>query len=61
VRVHVPDARIEFGPDPGTTAIVQSWPRVLSGDAAAADWGWKPRFLLDGTVGDFVARVRRGP
>jgi threonine 3-dehydrogenase len=58
VRTNVPSARVEFAPDPETTAIVQSWPRVLSGASAAADWGWKPRFLLDGTVRDFVARVR---
>jgi len=58
VRAHVPGARLEFAPDPETTAIVQSWPRVLSGAAAAADWGWKPRYTLEGTIPDFVARVR---
>ncbi|MGH9136308.1 MAG: NAD-dependent epimerase/dehydratase family protein [Acidimicrobiales bacterium] len=58
VRLHAPDARLEFAPEPETTAIVESWPRVLSGAAAAADWGWKPRFLLDETVRDFVGRVR---
>jgi nucleoside-diphosphate-sugar epimerase len=37
---------------------VESWPQVLSGAAAGADWGWKPRYLLDDTVRDFVSRVR---
>lgn len=58
VRTQVPGARVGFDPDPETTAIVESWPQVLSGAAAGADWGWKPRYLLDDTVRDFVSRVR---
>ena len=49
---------IEFTPDDETVAIVESWPRVLSGAAAAADCAWQPRFLLDDAVSGFVGRVR---
>src|SRR5918994_1464528 len=52
-------ADIDFTPDDETVAIVESWPHVLSGAAAAADWGWQPRFLLDDAVSDFVGRVRQ--
>lgn len=58
VHAEVPGSCLDFAPDAETTAIVDSWPRVLSGAAAAADWGWKPRYLLADTVRDFVARVR---
>lgn len=58
VRTRVPEATVGFAPDPETTAIVESWPRILSGAAAAADWGWTPRYLLEDTVRDFVDRVR---
>jgi nucleoside-diphosphate-sugar epimerase len=59
VRAHLGAADIEFTPDDETVAIVESWPRVLSGAAAAADWGWQPRFLLDDAASDFVGRVRQ--
>jgi threonine 3-dehydrogenase len=61
VSARVPGAQVSFAPEAETTAIVRSWPRVLSGDAAAADWGWAPRFLLEETVDDFIAKVQARP
>jgi nucleoside-diphosphate-sugar epimerase len=58
VRGRVPDARLTFAPDPATTEIVRGWPRSVSGEAARADWGWTPRFGLQATVEDFVAKVK---
>lgn len=59
MRAHLGAADIEFTPDDETVAIVESWPRVLSGAATAADWGWQPPVQLDDAVSDFVSRVRQ--
>jgi threonine 3-dehydrogenase len=58
VRACVPDAVIEFAPDPAVMAIVDSWPREISGDAALAEWGWCDRFRLPRLVEDFVREER---
>jgi threonine 3-dehydrogenase len=58
VRARIPKAHLDFAPDDAVTTIVRSWPRVLSGGAARADWGWQPRYLLEETVDEFIAKVR---
>jgi nucleoside-diphosphate-sugar epimerase len=39
--------------------ILDSWPKAIDDAAARRDWGWKPRFDLDGMTDDLVPRVRR--
>lgn len=54
VQKYVPEAKIEFCPDPEMVKIVRSWPRELDGSCAQEDWGWKSKYTLDTAVRDFV-------
>ncbi len=58
VQKYVPEARIEFCPDPEMVKIVGSWPRELDGSCAQEDWGWKSKYTLDRAVKDFVDEFR---
>jgi len=57
----IPDARIDFTPDPSITSIVDTWPERLDDSEAAADWGWSAGYDLDSAVRDFVADVIANP
>ena len=61
VRRALPEATIDFAEDEQLSSIVSTWPERLDGSAAAADWGWSPRFDLDAAVADFVAELRSRP
>jgi len=61
VRQHVPDARIEFQPQPDMVRIADSWPRELDDSEARRDWSWSPEYSLDRAVKDFVEEVRANP
>ena len=58
VRKYVPEARIEFNPDPEMVKIVRGWPRELDDSCAREDWGWKSKYTLDTAVRDFVAEFQ---
>ena len=44
MRAVVSHAEIELAPDHDLLAIVDTWPREISGDAALADLGSRNRF-----------------
>ncbi len=54
VRRYLPDARIEFEPDPEMVKIVHSWPKELDDTLAREDWGWNVQYTLDKAVKDFI-------
>ena len=58
IRKHVPGFEIDYDIDPVRQAIADSWPRSLDDSAARADWDWKPRFDLEATTRDMLARVK---
>jgi threonine 3-dehydrogenase len=55
----IPDAKFDYHPDPRRQAILDSWPKSLDDSAARRDWGWKPKYDLDGMTDDLVPRIRR--
>jgi threonine 3-dehydrogenase len=55
----IPEAAFSYSPDPRRQAILDSWPKALDDSAARRDWGWKPKFDLDGMSDDLIPRVRR--
>jgi threonine 3-dehydrogenase len=59
VQRMLPDAKFTYTPDPSRQAILDSWPKAIDDSAARRDWGWKPRFDLDGMTDDLVPRVQR--
>ena len=59
VRRAIPDAKFTYSPDARRQAILDSWPKALDDSAARRDWGWRPRYDLDGMTDDLVPRIRR--
>jgi len=59
VRAAVPDAKFTYSPDPVRQAILDSWPKSLDDTAARRDWGWKPKYDLDGMTADLIPRIKR--
>jgi threonine 3-dehydrogenase len=55
----VPAAKFTYAPDPIRQAILDSWPKSIDDSAARRDWGWKPKFDLDGMTDDLLPRVKR--
>ena len=55
----IPDAKFTYAPDPVRQGILDSWPKAIDDGAARRDWGWSPKFDLDGMTDDLVPRVRR--
>ena len=56
IRVHIPDFRIDYDPDPVRQAIADSWPARLDDSEAREQWGWRHRYDLT----DMVADMFRG-
>jgi threonine 3-dehydrogenase len=55
----IPDASFSYSPDQRRQAILDSWPKSLDDAAARKDWGWNPKYDLDGMTDDLLPRVRR--
>ena len=61
VAQRIPGVRITFKSDPMRQAIVDSWPQALDDAEARKDWGWTPRYDLDGMSDELIAAVRAMP
>jgi threonine 3-dehydrogenase len=54
----VPNAKFTYVADPVRQGILDSWPKAIDDGAARRDWGWKPKFDLDGMTDDLLPRVK---
>jgi nucleoside-diphosphate-sugar epimerase len=59
VRRLIPDAEIDFQPDPKAAALSLARNVTLDDATARREWGWCPQFDLDAMVADVVAETRR--
>jgi threonine 3-dehydrogenase len=59
VRARVPDARIEFVPDPKIQPLIEEVLRPLDDSKAREEWGWQPTHSLDRIVDDFLKALQR--
>jgi nucleoside-diphosphate-sugar epimerase len=57
--VGFPGAEISFEPDLKRQAIVDTWPADVDDSAARSDWGFNPRYDIEGGFSDFlIPRIR---
>ena len=56
----VPEARLDFRPDPAMLDSINNWP-TLDDARAREEWGWQPKYELSESVEDFIAEVRANP
>ena len=61
VRKYLPQAQIDFRPDPVVMQVVHNLPKQMDITPALQDWGWKPKYDLDAMVKDFIAEVQANP
>ena len=59
VQRAIPNAKFTYVPDPVRQGILDSWPKAIDDASARRDWGWKPKFDLDGMTDDLVPRIAR--
>ncbi|HEY50356.1 MAG TPA: SDR family NAD(P)-dependent oxidoreductase [Dehalococcoidia bacterium] len=60
VRKRVPEARLDFKPDPVMLDSINNWP-TLNDARAREEWDWQPKYGLSESVEDFIAEVRANP
>lgn len=59
IRERIPGFVMEYEIDPLRQAIADSWPDSLDDSAARREWGWNPRYDLDGMVDDMLENLGR--
>jgi threonine 3-dehydrogenase len=59
VQRAIPHAKFTYVPDLVRQGILDSWPKAIDDAAARRDWGWKPKYDLDGMTDDLVPRIKR--
>jgi threonine 3-dehydrogenase len=59
VQRSIPNAKFTYVPDPVRQGILDSWPKAIDDGAARRDWGWKPKYDLDGMTDDLLPRIQR--
>ena len=60
IRAVVPEAKINFAPDPAKVAIVKTIPSDIDDRRLRQETGYQPKFDLDSAVKDFIREVRSG-
>ncbi|KON27649.1 hypothetical protein AC481_04160 [miscellaneous Crenarchaeota group archaeon SMTZ-80] len=58
IKKYIPDAKIEFVPDPNKDKIVHTWPSKLDEIKAKNEWGWQAEYGLKDTIQDFIKEVQ---
>lgn len=58
IKKHIPDMEITYEPD-FRQEIAGSWPKVVNDSWAQKDWGWKPKFDLQGIVADMLHHLSK--
>ena len=59
VKQFYPEAKITFKPDPSVMEILKVIPRIITGNEAELEWGWRLSYSLLDTVRDFIDDFRR--
>jgi nucleoside-diphosphate-sugar epimerase len=56
IRRRIPELTVEYRPD-SRQEIADSWPMSLDDSEARRDWGWSPKYDLEGMVDDMLSRL----
>jgi len=61
VRARVPEARINFQPDPSLQFIISRLTVRFDDSRAREEWGWEPRYTQEEMVDDFLREMKERP
>lgn len=59
VKKYYPDAKINFKPDPKAEIGLSTIPKIIKGDRAEEEWGWRVSYSLEDTVKDFIEEYKK--
>jgi nucleoside-diphosphate-sugar epimerase len=59
VKQYYPDAQINFKPDPNAVTALKTIPKIIKGDNAEQEWGWRIEYSLDDMVKDFIEEFKK--
>lgn len=57
IQKYIPDFTMDYDVDPVRQKIADSWPNSLDDSAARQEWGWNPKFDLDGMTKDMLDKL----
>lgn len=60
IVARLPQARLDFDPDPQIVRLIESWPIEFDDRSARRDWGWQPHWNLDDLADDLIKELQRG-
>lgn len=55
IRKRIPGFTFDYCIDPMKDKISDSWPNSLDDSAARAEWGWNPKWGMDGMIDDMIS------
>ncbi|NLK44055.1 MAG: L-threonine 3-dehydrogenase [Tissierellia bacterium] len=58
IRKFIPEFELEYDVDPVRQAIADSWPNSLDDSAAREEWGWDPKYDLNGMTKDMLEKLK---
>ena len=58
IKKYIPEFRIDYDVDQQRQNIAESWPNSLDDSEARAQWGWKPKYLLDDMTKDMLEKLK---
>lgn len=57
VRKLYPNFEMDYNPDTVRQHIADSWPQIFVDEKARKDWGWAPKYDLDGMVAEIFKHL----
>ncbi len=57
IRAEIPSFILDYDVDPKRQAIADSWPHSIDATAARTEWGFQPRYDLQGMTKDMLCKI----
>lgn len=59
IRMHYPDFKMTYKPEPIKQAIADSWPNKMDDSCAREEWGWNPQYDLPRMTEDMIVNLKK--
>lgn len=57
IRKFIPEFKLDYDVDPVRQGIANTWPNSLDDSEARAQWGWNPKYDIDGMTKDMLEKL----
>ncbi|SNS56680.1 L-threonine 3-dehydrogenase [Anaerovirgula multivorans] len=59
IKKYIPEFQMEYDVNPDIQKIADSWPNSLDDSEARKQWGWNPKYDLDGMTKDMLEKLSK--